>query len=141
VNDAFPVVQEPGPLVLRLRSALVGVDVTGELAADSTLAGVANALVRAVDIGKVGVEMEMTDSMTGEQIAAVVDRKNLGAGAVVGSTTFSREEKFAAAREALDGWASRLREFLDSAEELSQADEQRADDSYRPYGESPKGKR
>ena len=27
VSDAFPIVQEPGPLVLRLRTALIGVDV------------------------------------------------------------------------------------------------------------------
>ena len=32
VADAFPVVEEKGPLVLRLRSAIVGVDVGGETA-------------------------------------------------------------------------------------------------------------
>lgn len=141
VEAAFPVVQEPGPLVLRMRIALIGVDVGGEIGADQKQPGVAEALARMVDIGKVGVEMEMIDSMTGEQIAAAVDRKNLGAGAVIGSATFSREEKFAQAKEALDGWASRLRDFLDSAHELSPADEQRADASYHPYGEAPKGKR
>jgi hypothetical protein len=85
--------------------------------------------------------MEMIDSMTGEQIADAVDRKTLGAGAVIGSATFSHEEKFAAATEALDGWASRLREFLDSAEEPSPSDELRADADYQPYGEAPKSKR
>src|SRR4029079_14816321 len=30
VADAFPVVEEKGPLVLRLRSAIVGVDIGGE---------------------------------------------------------------------------------------------------------------
>jgi hypothetical protein len=90
-------------------------------------------LPRSVDIGKVGVEMEMVDSVTGEQIAAAVDRQNLGAGALVGSVNFSREEKFAAAKEALDGWAGRLREFLDSAHELSQQEQQRASESYQPF--------
>jgi len=141
VGDAFPVVQEPGALVLRLRSALVGVDTGGQIEANPSLPGVAEALVRAVDIGKVCVEMEMVDSMTGEQIAAAVDRKNLGDGAVIGSVTFSREEKYAAAKEALDGWASRLRDFLDSAHERAQKDEQRADASYQPYGDVPQGKR
>jgi hypothetical protein len=129
VGDAFPVVREAGPLVLRLRSALIGVDVGGEIAGSNAPE---DKLERSVDIGKVGVEMELVDSVTGEQIAAAVDRQNLGSGAVIESANFSHEEKFAAAREALDGWAARLREFLDSAEELSPRDQDRADTSYRP---------
>ena len=138
VGDAFPVVQEPGPLVLRLRTALIGVDMGAKIATDSNASG--EALARAVDIGKVGVEMEMVDTSTGEQIAAAVDRQNLGSGAVIGSVNFSRDEKFAAATEALDGWAARLREFLDSAQELSTEDQQRADASYQPFGGPPSAK-
>ena len=133
VSDAFPVVVEPGPLVLRLRTALIGVDVGSEIAPASNASP--EALGTSVDIGKVGVEMEMIDSVTGEQIAAAVDRQPLGHGAVVGSVSFSREEKYAAAKEALDGWAARLRDFLDSAQELSQRDRKRADDSYQPFTE------
>jgi hypothetical protein len=136
VSDAFPVVQEPGPLVLRLRTALIGVDTasqpTGEKGED--------ALENGLDIGKVGVEMEMVDSVTGEQIVAAVDRQNLGQGAVVGSVNFSRDQKFEAAKEAFDGWAARLRDFLDSAQELSADDSKRADASYRPYGDGPRRK-
>jgi hypothetical protein len=139
VSDAFPPVQEPGPLVLRLRTAIVGVDVSGETAAGEKAGG--DALERAVDLGKVGVEMEMVDSVTGEQIAAAVDRQSLGTGAVVGSESFSREERFAAAKEAFDGWAKRLREFLDSANELSKEDADRAAASYRPYSEPPPAKK
>jgi len=139
VSDAFPVVQEPGPLVLRLRTALIGVDIGSEIPAEKTGAG-GEALARAVDIGKVGVEMEMVDSVTGEQIAAAVDRQNLGAGAMVGSASFSRDERFAAAKEAFDGWAARLRDFLDSAHERSDEDMRRADASYRPYGDPPSAK-
>jgi hypothetical protein len=131
VSDAFPIVQEPGPLVLRLRTALVGVDVASETARGEKVDG--EALEHAVDLGKVGVELEMVDSVTGEQIVAAVDRQNLGAGAVVGSAQFSRDERFAAAKEAFDGWATRLRDFLDSAHELSKPDADRADASYRPY--------
>ena len=132
VDDALPVVKESGPLVLRLRSAIVGIDVgpagsTDQNAAEGTLD-------RPINIGKVGVEMELVDSETGEQIAAAVDRQNLGEGATVGSVHFSREEKFRAAVEAFDGWAARLREFLDSAHDLSPNDKVRADSSYRPYG-------
>ena len=138
VGDAFPVVHEPGPLVLRLRTALIGVDVGAETPADQKTN--AEAIERAIDIGKVAVEMEMVDSVTGEQIVAAIDQQNLGSGAVVGSEAFSRDEKFAAAKEAFDGWAQRLRDFLDSAQEVSEADAKRADENYQPYGAVPKRK-
>jgi hypothetical protein len=136
VEDAFPVMTEQGPLVLRLRTALVGVDVGGETGGAKDKKDKDDpTLERMVNIGKVGVEMELVDSVTGEQIAAAVDRESLGAGAEVGSANFSRDEKFEAAREAFDGWAARLRRFLDSAHELSKEDAARADASYHPYGE------
>ena len=133
VSDAFPIMQEKGPLVLRLRTALIGVDVGAALPADSGGAG-GEALPRTVQIGKVGVEMELVDSESGQQIAAAVDRQNLGKGAMIGSVNFTREEKFRAAARALDGWASRLREFLDSAHELSNDDVARIEANQQPYG-------
>lgn len=131
VEDAFPIVREPGPLVLRLRSALIGVDVSG---GNVNVEKGSPMLERAVDIGKVGVELELVDSETGEQIAAAVDRENLGQGAVIGSANFSRDEKFRAATQAFDGWASKLRAFLDAAHEPPAADVARIDGDYRPYG-------
>jgi hypothetical protein len=139
VSDAFPVVNEPGPLVLRLRTALIGVDVGSAIPAETEGVG-GEALTHMIDIGKVGVEMEMVDSVSGEQVAAAVDRQNLGSGAVVGTVGFSRDERFAAAKDAFDGWAARLREFLDSAHEFSPEDMRRADASYKPYGELPAGR-
>jgi hypothetical protein len=133
VSDAFPVVQEPGPLTLRLRSALVGVDVGGTVPAGDVPADV-GPLDRILNIGKLGVEMEMVDSETGERIAAMVDKSNLGAGAEVGAEYFSRLERFAAAREAFNEWASRVRMFLDSSHELTGEDAERADKAYKPYG-------
>jgi uncharacterized protein DUF3313 len=137
VSGAFPVVDQPGTLVLRLRSAIIGVDVGGEVPAADKPANPDDTLDRFVNIGKVGVEMELVDSETGEQIAAMVDRENLGAGAEIGAVNFSRQEKWAAAREAFDGWAHHVREFLDSAHELSAEDAKRADQSYHPYSEEP----
>ena len=134
VSDAFPVVEKPGPLVLRLRAALIGVDVGGEVATGDVPAEVGKPLDRAVNIGKVGVEMELVDSESGERIAAMVDRSNLGAGAEVGAVNFSRMQKFAAAKEAFDEWASRVRQFLDAEHELTGDDAARADKSYQPYG-------
>jgi hypothetical protein len=136
VSDAFPVVQEPGPLVLRLRTALIGVDSSNEAGSG----GGNDALDHPLNISKVGVEMEMVDSVSGEQIVSAVDRQNLGQGAVVGSANFSRDQKFEAAREAFDGWAARLRDFLDSAQEASAEDLKRADASYRPYVDGPRAK-
>jgi hypothetical protein len=133
VSDAFPVVQEPGPLVLRLRSALVGVDVGPPRDFGHAGAKGAGALERTINIGKVGVEVELVDSETGEQIAAAVDRQNLGEAAVIGSENFTREEKFRAATQAVDGWASRLREFLDAAHELSPEDVSRVERTNYPY--------
>jgi Protein of unknown function (DUF3313) len=129
VRDAFPVVTQPGPLVLRLRTALIGVDVgpAGEKTGES-------GLEHALNIGKLGVEAEFVDSETGAQIAAVVDRQSLGEGAMIGSANFTREEKYRAAVEAINGWAARLRAFLDSAHELSGEDAARADHDYKPYG-------
>lgn len=137
VSTAFPVVNDRGPLVLRLRSALIGVDV-GKANENAGNSG-GDDLERHINIGKVGVEMELVDSETGRQIAAVVDRENLGAGAEIGAVHFSRDEKWAAARQAFDGWARRVREFLDSAHTLSDADAKRADESYRPYNYPPPG--
>lgn len=132
VSDAFPPVEQPGPLTLRLRVALVGVDVGGQVAPADAPAD-AQPLQQALNIGKVGVEMELVDSVTGDRIAAMVDRTNLGEGAEVGAVNFSRVEKFAAARLAFDEWASRVREFLDSAHELTGKDAELADKAYQPY--------
>jgi uncharacterized protein DUF3313 len=135
VGDAYPVVQQPGPLVLRLRSALIGVDVGGGIAQDQNGSQTPS---RVLNIGKVGVEAELVDSETGEQIAAAVDRHNLGEGAEIGSVDFSREEKFREATRALQGWASRLRAFLDSAHELSSDDITRNAENQKPYGRDEK---
>jgi len=137
VTDAFPVVQEPGPLVLRLRSALIGVDVGDAIPQDQKGAG-GETLERTVNIGKVGGEMELGDSVTGEQIAAVVDRQNLGEPAVIGSANFSRDERFEQATRACRVWALRLREFMDSVEELSEGDVARIEENQKPYGQDEK---
>ena len=133
VTDAFPVVEASGPLTLRLRAALVGVDVGGTVPAGDLPADI-GPFERALNIGKLGVEMELVDSETGERIAAMVDRTNLGAGAEVGAEYFPRHQRFGVAREAFDEWASRVRQFLDSAHTLTGKDAERVDKAYQPYG-------
>ena len=134
VADAFPIVDEPSPLALRLRSALVGVDVSegaieGELS-DET----AEPLAQSIIIGDVTVEFELVDSVSGEVIAAAVDSATLGSGAQISATHFSRMERFEAAKSAFDEWAGRLRDFLDEVHEIEGGeDEERANESYQPY--------
>lgn len=137
VSDEYPVVDQPGPLVLRLRAAVVGVDFGGEVAAADKEADQGKGLTYSLNIGKVRVEMELLDSETGEQIAALVDSQNLGNGAEIGSVNLTRQEKWAAARDAFDGWAARVRDFLNTEIELSPEDAKRADESYQPYGSGP----
>jgi hypothetical protein len=86
---------------------------------------------------QVTTEMELVDSETGERIAAMVDQEALGQGAEIGSLSFSKQERWAAAREAFDEWAHRVRFFLDASHELSPEDAKRALQSYRPYGAQP----
>ena len=136
LSDLYPVVDSPGPLVLRLRAAVVGVDLGGDVAPmDKALADASNPLQRAIVIDEVGVELELVDSETGERIAAAVDKMNLGAGAEVGAENFSRLERFNEAKEAFDGWAERVRDFLDAEHQLTGEDAERASQSYRPYGQ------
>jgi hypothetical protein len=135
VADAFPIVETPGPLVLRLRAAVVGIDLGGPLAPVAAVEDPNKPFGNAIVLEKVGIEIELIDSETGERIAALVDRAPLGAGAEVGSENFSREARFAEARQAFDGWAGRVREFLDAEHELKGEAAKQADESYRPYGQ------
>ena len=133
ISDVYAIVDTPGPLVLRLRSALVGVDVGSEVTAEMPQEGV-EPLEREVDIGEVVVEFELVDSVTGEVIAAAIDAADIGTDETkIAATHFERMEEFDNARAAFDTWAESLREFLDVKHELTGEDAERADRSYRPY--------
>jgi hypothetical protein len=125
---------------LRLRAAIIGVDAGGTVAPADKPEDASEAVDTAANIGKVGVEIELVDSVTGERIAAAVDREPLGAGAEIAAGNISRHEKSIAARHAFDEWASRLRTFLNQAHEIKGEDIKRAEESYQPYGEVPAAK-
>jgi hypothetical protein len=133
ISDVYPVVETPGPLVLRLRSAVVGIDVGGTVAPIESPFETDTPFSVAIVIDEVVVEMELVDSVTGERIVAAVDRTDLGEGAEVGSSNFSRDERFSEAKVAFDGWAADLRDFLDLEHELSDEDVDRASAVYAPY--------
>ncbi|MBI4889033.1 MAG: DUF3313 domain-containing protein [Acidobacteria bacterium] len=130
VQDAFPVVEAPGPLVLRLRAAIVGVDAGGDIPAED-----GKSPGKAVNISKAIVELELVDSVTGEVIAAALDKEAAGAGEI-GVVQLSREERFQLAKVAMDSWAKRVRAFLNAAHELSPEDAAKADEAYKPYGDN-----
>lgn len=134
VSDAFPPVDQPGPLVLRLRAAVIGVDAGKPVNPADKPSEASEAIDHSVNLGKVGVEIELVDSVTGEQIVAAVDREPLGDGAEIAAGNLSRHEKSLAARHALDEWARRLREFLNRAHELKGEQAKKADESYQPFG-------
>jgi len=113
-------VDEPGPLALTLRSAVVGI---------------AGAQDGEVSINSAIIEIELLDSETGETIAAVVDKDTLGAGAVAGGANLSRDEKFRVAADAFDEWAMRVRDFLDAEHDIEGTEyEDRVIEAYQPYG-------
>lgn len=131
ISDAFPIVDKSGPLVLRLRTALVGVDV-GDQPGEAPGEEGAKALPRKINIGAVRAEFELVDSVTGDVIAAAVDTKEFKS-ASIGATHFERMARFNEARTAFDEWAEGLRDFLDAAHELKGKDAERADKAYEPY--------
>jgi len=131
ISDAFPIVDQPGPLVLRLRTALVGVAIGGKPAEAPEAEG-AKALPRKINIGAVRAEFELVDSVTGDVIAAAIDTKEFKS-ASIGATHFERMARFDEARTAFDQWAEGLRDFLDAAHELKGKDAERADQAYEPY--------
>ena len=130
VSDAFPLMEGPGPLTLRLRSALTGIDVGDEVAGvDESL----EPLQIQVDVGDVIVELELVDSLTGKRIAAMVDKALIGEEARIGAKHFSRSERFDEAQMLLDEWAERVRAFLDAKHELEGEAAERRDREYKPY--------
>lgn len=114
VGNAYPMVGEPGPDVLRVRAAITDVDLPNRAINTVTTivpSGLALSLVKkgltgkSSGVGEISMEFELLDSQTNERLAAGVDRR---AGAKVDSFT-----KFGSADEAFKFWAGRLRTRLD----------------------------
>ena len=84
LRDAYPLAEEPGEDVLRLRAALVDViptrpalNTVGTLALPARAASAAKRAITGTDlfVGQVAIEAELLDSQTGERLLAIVDRK------------------------------------------------------------------
>lgn len=116
VKDGYQVVDQPGPGVLRVRTALT--ELKPSKPAANTLSSitppgiVASLAVKITSddnlgTGEAGTEFEFLDAMTGERLAAGVDRRQGGKGMFRG--------KWDDTKDAFDFWAQRFRERLDEA--------------------------
>ena len=105
LGEDYPVVEQPGPDVLRIRCAITDV-----IPAKAAL-NVVTSLVAfvPVDMGGAAIEVEFLNSSTGERLAAGVDQK-LGT-PIDGVTGFTR---LGHAKGAFRDWAKELRVALET---------------------------
>jgi hypothetical protein len=114
LGDAYPLVADPGPDVLRVRVAITKLEPAspGRSVISSVVpVGIAISLVKKAatgkwtGAGKTGMEMEILDSASNERIAAGVDERAGGK-----TSSFS---KWGSAKEAMEFWTTRMRTALD----------------------------
>lgn len=117
ISGGYPVIETPGPTVLRLRAAVVDISFDTESAAHT-----GESLTYSLNIGQSRVEIELLDSETGQQIAALVDTENLASRVGIDAPNLTRQEKWAVARDVFDHWAVRMRNFVDPEFEESSDD-------------------
>lgn len=105
VQDRYPVVDAPGPGVLRVRAAITDLDASYAVA-DVGPAGEIRGMWESY--GETQIEADFSDSVTGERLAAVVDRRGGAFGPNPG-----RVGPLGAARAAFTDWANLFRRRLD----------------------------
>ncbi|MFH1241761.1 MAG: DUF3313 domain-containing protein [Pseudomonadota bacterium] len=105
VQDAYPVVDKPGPDVLRIRAAITDLVPANPFVNVVTTAGVGVP----VDMGGAAMEAEFLDSITNEPLGAVVDMKK---GTPVDINMLKGFTTWGYAKGAFREWAELLRESL-----------------------------
>lgn len=121
LGDAYPLVEETGPDVLRLRLAIT--DVVASKPGMNTVTtilpiGLAISTIKKgssgkhTNVGEASMEAEILDSLTNERLAAAIDTKS--GGKLEGMT------KWGAAEGAFRFWAGRLRKWLDDQHGVKQ---------------------
>ena len=107
VQDAYPVVDTPGPDVLRIRAAITDVIPANPILNVASAAGVGIP----IDMGGAAMEAEFLDSMTDERLGAIIDKK-------MGTPVqyFDGFTRLGHAKVALRNWAKELRKALDSTQ-------------------------
>lgn len=116
LKDAYPIVAEPGPDVLRVRVAITDLERSKPvLSAVTTVipVGLGISVVKKgvtgawSGSGDIGMEVMALDSRTNEVIAAGVDKRSAG--------FTERFTSYGSAKDAFKFWAGRLRVLLDEA--------------------------
>ncbi len=119
MRGAYPVVEEPGEDVLRLRVAITDViptkpvrNTVGTLFVPARLASAAKRKITGTDlfVGEVAIEAEVVDSQTGERLMALVDRKAGNKFRLKGGTT-----TWGHVTKAFREWAVGFRTTMDRA--------------------------
>ena len=114
LGDAYPLVDQPGPDVMRVRVAITDIDLPNRpLNTVTTIIPVGLAVSvlkkgatgKGTFVGETSMEMEVLDSETNERIAAAADRRAGG--------KIDNMSKFGTAEDAFKFWAERLRTRLD----------------------------
>lgn len=131
-GDEYPVVDKPAPDVIRLRIAITGLVANKPLASVVTLAvpflWLADAGTGVVEgetgstmfVGEASVEMEVMDSMSNKQLAALIETQvakkyNWTEGVQQGVTDYLRAyTTWAYTKQAMDHWAKMLRARMDT---------------------------
>jgi hypothetical protein len=115
VKGGYEVVDQPGPGVLRVRVAITQLKPSNPTANTlSTIVPVGMVVSGAskavsgdnLGTGEASTEIEVLDSVSGERLAAAVDRRQGGKGVFRG--------KWEDTKEAFDFWAKRFRQRLDA---------------------------
>ena len=97
----YPLVEEPGPDVMRLRVAITNLELPKRTAGmlKSIMTG------KGPGLGEISMEFESLDSVTGQRIAAGVDQRT--------GTRLESLRRFSTAEDAFKFWAQRLRLRMD----------------------------
>jgi hypothetical protein len=107
-DDGFEIVDEVGDDVLLIRAAIIDLDIT---APDTMTAGRSRTF--SASTGAATIYIELFDSVSGQIIGRAADRQATRSGG--GRVTWSnRVTNSAEARRMFNGWATTLRDFLDS---------------------------
>ncbi len=116
VKDGYMIVDQPGPGVLRVRVAITELNpsnpTTNTLSTIVPVGMIVAGATKATSgdnlgTGEAGTEFELLDSVTGERLAAAVDKRQGGKGVFRG--------KWEDTKDAFDYWAKRFRQRLDEA--------------------------
>lgn len=115
LSDGYPLVEEPGPGVLRIRCAITDVVATRLFwSTDTTVTSEGLVIKRSITkdynpVGGASMEMELLDSQTNRRIAAAIDTK-----AAEESEVIKGLRKWGHAENTFEFWAKRLRWWLDN---------------------------